>query len=95
MREIKPGTFFEADDFTVTAFRVTHKGPDCFGYIFETKARRPFLAEKAVFVMTDDGGGKPAHGRRCGSGSPKKKNFEHVLSLIKEYCFFTQSISIE
>ena len=47
MREIKPGTFFEADDFTVTAFRVTHKGPDCFGYIFETKARRPFLAEKA------------------------------------------------
>ena len=47
LHEIKPGVFFEADDFTVTAFSVTHKGPDCLGYIFETKARRPFLAEKA------------------------------------------------
>lgn len=47
MHEIKPGIFFEADDFTVTAFSVTHRGPDCLGYIFETKARRPFLADKA------------------------------------------------
>jgi ribonuclease Z len=47
MNEIKPGIFFEANDFTVTAFSVTHRGPDCLGYIFETKARRPFLADKA------------------------------------------------
>ncbi|MFL7868465.1 MAG: ribonuclease Z [Anaerolineales bacterium] len=47
LHEIKPGIFFEADDFTVTAFSVTHRGPDCLGYMFETKARRPFLAEKA------------------------------------------------
>ena len=47
LHEIKPGIFFEADDFTVTAFSVTHRGPDCLGYIFETKARRPFLADKA------------------------------------------------
>ncbi len=47
MQEIKAGTFFEADDFTVTAFPVTHRGPDCLGYIFEEKARRPFLADKA------------------------------------------------
>ena len=47
LREIKPGIIFEGDDFTVTAFSVTHKGPGCLGYIFETKARRPFLAEKA------------------------------------------------
>ena len=47
LHEIKPGIFFEADDFTITAFSVTHRGPDCLGYIFETKARRPFLAEKA------------------------------------------------
>ncbi len=46
-REIKPGMFFEADDFTVTAFPVTHRGSDCLGYVFETKARRPFLSEKA------------------------------------------------
>jgi ribonuclease Z len=47
MTEIKPGTFFDADDFTITAFPVTHRGPDCLGYVFEGKARRPFLAEKA------------------------------------------------
>jgi ribonuclease Z len=47
MNEIKPGVFFETDSFTVSAFAVTHRGPDCLGYIFEDKARRPFLAEKA------------------------------------------------
>lgn len=47
LREIKPGVFFEAGDFTVSAFPVTHRGTDCLGYSFETKARRPFLAEKA------------------------------------------------
>jgi len=47
IHEIKSGTFFEADDFTVTAFPVTHRGPDCFGYIFEEKPKRSFLAEKA------------------------------------------------
>lgn len=47
LNEIKPGTFFESDDFTVTAFSVTHRGPDCLGYVFEGKARRPFLPEKA------------------------------------------------
>jgi ribonuclease Z len=47
MQEIKPGTIFEADDFTVTAFPVAHRGPDCLGYLFEEKARRPFLAQKA------------------------------------------------
>ncbi|HXF85298.1 MAG TPA: ribonuclease Z [Anaerolineales bacterium] len=47
LNEIKPGTFFEADDFTITAFPVTHRGPDCLGYAFEGKARRPFLPAKA------------------------------------------------
>lgn len=47
LNEIKPGTFFEADDFTVTAFSVIHRGPDCLGYAFEGKERRPFLPEKA------------------------------------------------
>jgi ribonuclease Z len=47
LNEIKPGLFFEADDFTVTAFSVTHRGPDCLGYVFEGKARRPFLPAKA------------------------------------------------
>ena len=47
LKEIKPGIIFEADDFTVTAFSVTHRGPDCLGYVFEEKARRPFLSQKA------------------------------------------------
>jgi ribonuclease Z len=45
--EIKPGLIFDADDFSITAFPVSHRGPDCFGYLFEEKARRPFLPEKA------------------------------------------------
>lgn len=47
LREIKPGTFFEAEDFTISAFPVTHRGPDCLGYVFQGKSRRPFLAQKA------------------------------------------------
>ena len=47
LNELKPGVFFDADDFTITAFPVTHRGPDCLGYAFEGKARRPFLPEKA------------------------------------------------
>ena len=47
LNEIKPGMFLDADDFTVSAFSVTHRGPDCLGYVFEGKARRPFLPAKA------------------------------------------------
>jgi ribonuclease Z len=45
--EINPGVIFEDDSFKVTAFSVSHRGPDCFGYLFEEKPRRPFLSEKA------------------------------------------------
>jgi len=45
--QITPGLILDEDDFTVTAFPVWHRGPDCFGYLFEEKTRRPFLAEKA------------------------------------------------
>ncbi len=47
LTEIKPGVIFEAGDFLVSAFSVYHRGPDCFGYLFEEKSRRPFLPEKA------------------------------------------------
>ena len=47
LNEIKPGMFFEAEDFTVTAVPVSHRGPDCLGYVFEEKAKHPFLADKA------------------------------------------------
>lgn len=45
--EITPGVIFEAEDFMVTAFSVSHGRADSLGYVFEEKARRPFLSEKA------------------------------------------------
>lgn len=45
--EIQPGVIFEAEDFTVKAFPVSHGRADSLGYVFEEKARRPFLADKA------------------------------------------------
>ena len=47
LQQISPGLILDEDDFTVTAFPVWHRGPDCFGYLFEEKTRRPFLPEKA------------------------------------------------
>ena len=44
---IKKGIFFEAEDFTVSAFPVQHRGPDCLGYLFEEKSRRPFQIGRA------------------------------------------------
>lgn len=45
--DLKPGQIMEAKDFTVDAFPVTHRGQGNFGFIFQEKARRPFLNEKA------------------------------------------------
>lgn len=45
--EVKPGVILSEDDFTLTAFHVEHRGPDCFGFLFEEKPRRPFLPERA------------------------------------------------
>lgn len=47
LREVQPGVIFSADDFTLSAFPVYHRGPDCYGYLFEEKPRRPFLPEVA------------------------------------------------
>lgn len=46
-KEITPGEVFRGEDFSVTAFPVWHRGPDCFGFVFEEKERRPFLPELA------------------------------------------------
>lgn len=47
LHEVQPGLIFAGEDFSVSAFPVYHRGPDCFGYLFEERARRPFLAELA------------------------------------------------
>jgi ribonuclease Z len=44
---VSSGKFFDGPDFSISAFPVQHRSPDCLGYLFEEKSRRPFLAEKA------------------------------------------------
>ena len=45
--QLEPGVIMEDARFRLRAFPVSHRGPDCFGFTFEEKARRPFLVEKA------------------------------------------------
>jgi ribonuclease Z len=45
--EVKPGLLIEEKNLEVRAFPVAHRGTGCFGYTFQEKTRRPFLAEKA------------------------------------------------
>ena len=45
--EVHPGVIFEDAEFSVSAFPVDHRGSDCYGYLFDEKSRRPFLAEQA------------------------------------------------
>jgi ribonuclease Z len=52
---IQEGVIFEADDFQVSAFPVYHRGPDCFGFAFEEKSRRPFLPERAEALQIPAG----------------------------------------
>jgi ribonuclease Z len=44
---LKPGLIFEDKSFQLSAFSVTHRGPDCYGFLFQEKARRPFLNDEA------------------------------------------------
>jgi ribonuclease Z len=45
---LEPGKVIVEDErFMLSAFPVTHRGPDSYGFLFAEKARRPFLAEKA------------------------------------------------
>lgn len=45
---LEPGqTIVEDDKFRLSAFPVAHRGPDCFGFLFEEHPHRPFLADRA------------------------------------------------
>ncbi len=48
LHEITPGLIFEAKAFTISAFPVQHRGPGCFGFVFQERTRRPFLSEQAA-----------------------------------------------
>lgn len=47
LKEIKAGPILEASDFTLSAFPVHHRGTGSFGFAFEEKSHRPFLADRA------------------------------------------------
>jgi ribonuclease Z len=52
---IDAGVIFDAKNFTVTAFPVQHRGEGCFGFTFEEKSRRPFMAERAEALGIPNG----------------------------------------
>lgn len=44
---IHAGEIWRNATMSISAFPVTHRGPGCFGYLFQEKGHRPFLAEEA------------------------------------------------
>jgi ribonuclease Z len=46
--DVQPGNLLKGDDFDVVAFPVRHRGPDCYGYLFQEHSRRPFLNDRAT-----------------------------------------------
>jgi len=46
-QEVRTGLIWKHHGLSIHAFPVQHRGPGCFGYLFEEKSRRPFLVEEA------------------------------------------------
>jgi ribonuclease Z len=44
---IETGMLLEDGDLRLSAFPVNHRGPGCYGFLFEERPRRPFLADRA------------------------------------------------
>ena len=55
LEPLETGVVFDEGDFTVSAFPVYHRTPDCFGFVFEERARRPFLPDKAEVLKIPPG----------------------------------------
>lgn len=53
--DLRPGIFLEDDTFELSAFSVTHRGSGNFGFTFQEKPRRPFLAERAEALAVPAG----------------------------------------
>lgn len=47
LRTVRAGQVWSNRTMSISAFPVVHRGPGCFGYIFQEKSRRPFLADTA------------------------------------------------
>ena len=55
LKPLETGLVFDEGDFTVSSFPVYHRTPDCFGFAFEERARRPFLPDKAQVLKIPPG----------------------------------------
>lgn len=53
--DVKAGIILSGDDFDVVAFPVQHRGPDCYGYLFQERSRRPFLNDRATELGVPNG----------------------------------------
>jgi ribonuclease Z len=53
--DVKPGIIVSGEDFDVVAYPVQHRGPDCYGYIFQEQSRRPFLNDTATELGVPNG----------------------------------------
>ena len=54
-RTLPEKTLFQGRKFSVRAFPVSHRGRECYGYIFEEDSRRPFLADRAEALGVPSG----------------------------------------
>lgn len=52
---VQPGVIMEDKHLTLSAFPVSHRGPGCMGFMFEEKAIRPFLPERAAALQVPFG----------------------------------------
>ena len=55
LHALEPGIFFENDHMMLEAFPVQHRGPDCFGFLFSERAKRPFLNDQAEILGVPHG----------------------------------------
>jgi ribonuclease Z len=55
IRAIEPGILIEENGFRVSAFPVIHRGPGCYGFLFEEPSRRPFLPKRAAELGVPEG----------------------------------------
>lgn len=55
LRILEPGVIIEENGLQVSAIPVFHRGPGCFGFVFEEASHRPFLAEQAEAMNVPSG----------------------------------------
>ena len=55
LKRLEAGPLYEDRHFVLSAFPVRHRGDGCFGFLFEERERRPFMAEKAAALGVPQG----------------------------------------